>query len=276
MMTANQLAAKMTEIAKKHKTSYIWGGIGQPITAGTIQMFLNQYTENRTYTPKAERLIGQKAYAFDCVGVIKSILWGWNGDSSKTYGGAKYASNGVPDINANTMITKCKNVSTDFSKIQIGELLWCSGHVGIYIGDGLGVECTPRWDGDVQITAVGNIGSKSGYNTRMWTKHGKLPYVTYSKATAPTSASTATIKVDTAASHNKSYARSYTVTAAALNMRAKAGTTINGKQVAVLKVLPKGSRVTCYGYYTMNGSTIWLYVVDSDGTVGFVSKNYLK
>ena len=29
------------------------------------------------------------------------------------------------------------------------------------------------------MTAVGNIGAKSGYNTRTWTKHGKLPYVTY-------------------------------------------------------------------------------------------------
>ena len=34
----------------------------------------------------------------------------------------------------------------------------------------------------VQITAVGNIGSKAGYNTRRWTKHGKLPYVDYTGA----------------------------------------------------------------------------------------------
>ena len=28
-------------------------------------------------------------------------------------------------------------------------------------------------------TAVGNIGNKAGYNSRKWTKHGKLPYITY-------------------------------------------------------------------------------------------------
>ena len=64
----------------------------------------------------------------------------------------------------------------------IGEAVWMSGHIGIYIGDGLAVECTPKWENKVQITAVGNIGSKSGYNTRRWTKHGKLPYVDYTGA----------------------------------------------------------------------------------------------
>ena len=67
-------------------------------------------------------------------------------------------------------------------KIEVGEYLWMNGHCGVYIGNGLAVECTPKWDNKVQITAVGNIGSKSGYNTRTWTKHGKLPYITYEKA----------------------------------------------------------------------------------------------
>ena len=28
---------------------------------------------------------------------------------------------------------------------------------------------------------MGNIGKKAGYNTRTWTKHGKLPYVDYTE-----------------------------------------------------------------------------------------------
>ena len=44
--------------------------------------------------------------------LIKGILWGWDGDASRTYGGAGYAINGVPDIGADTMITKCTGVST--------------------------------------------------------------------------------------------------------------------------------------------------------------------
>ena len=45
----------------------------------------------------------------------------------------------------------------------------------------------------MQITAVHNIGKKSGYNGRSWTKHGKLPYVTYEQGAASVVPST---KVD--------------------------------------------------------------------------------
>lgn len=81
-----------------------------------------------------------------------------------------------------TMITKCKGVSTNFSNVEVGEALWCSGHIGVYIGGGLAVECSPAFDNDVQITAVKNMGTKSGYNARTWTKHGKLPYIEYDNA----------------------------------------------------------------------------------------------
>lgn len=116
-------------------------------------------------------------FGFDCVCLIKGVLWGWNGDKKATYGGAKYNTNNVPDINADQMIGVCKNVSTDFSKIEVGEALWSSGHIGVYIGDGLAVECTPRWENKVQITACNR--NVAGYNRRDWVKHGKLPYITY-------------------------------------------------------------------------------------------------
>ena len=110
----------------------------------------------------------------------KGILWGWNGNKNAYYGGAKYASNGVPDVSADGMITKCYDVSTtNWDKMVIGEGLWMPGHWGVYIGNGLAVECTTAWDCCVQITAVGNIGSKTGYHTRRWTKHGKLPWIDY-------------------------------------------------------------------------------------------------
>ena len=117
--------------------------------------------------------------------LIKGILWGWNGDAGKTYGGAKYASNGVPDTNADGMIQLCKEVSTDFSKIEVGEAVWLKGHIGVYIGDGLAVESTPAWKNCVQVTSVHNIGKKSGYKGRKWTKHGKLPFVSYDASETP-------------------------------------------------------------------------------------------
>ena len=95
------------------------------------------------------------------------------------HGGAVYASNGIPDTNADGMIKRCSGVTDDFAHIEIGEAVWMSGHIGVYVGNGLCVECTPRWKDGVQITAVWNIGKKSGYNGRSWTKHGKLPHVQY-------------------------------------------------------------------------------------------------
>lgn len=113
-----------------------------------------------------------------------------------------HAVNGVPDIGADTMITKCKNVSTTgWANMEVGEALWVKGHIGVYIGNGLAVECTPAWKNRVQVTSVGNIGAKAGYNTRTWSKHGKLPYVTYTgeSISTPSTGSGTTTKPGTGA-----------------------------------------------------------------------------
>ena len=102
---------------------------------------------------------------------------------------------GVPDINEAMMINACSGVTTDFSNIQVGEVVWMPGHIGVYIGNGLAVEATPIWKDGVQITAVHNIGKKSGYNGRYWTKHGKLPYVTY-EATQENKTGVCTVNVN--------------------------------------------------------------------------------
>ena len=184
IQTAAQLAAACKKLATNNKTLYVLGCFGAPMTAANK----TRYTNNLAYNAKAARkkLINAASadtFGFDCVCMIKGLLWGWNGDKAKSYGGASYASNNVPDINADQMIKVCSGVTTDFTNIQIGEAVWIAGHIGVYIGDGLAVECTPKWKDGVQITAVHNIGKKSGYNGRSWTKHGKLPYVSYAAAT---------------------------------------------------------------------------------------------
>ena len=57
---------------------------------------------------------------FDCVCLIKGILWGWNADLSKKHGGAVYKSNGVPDYGDLRFFEQCKNISTDFTHIEPG------------------------------------------------------------------------------------------------------------------------------------------------------------
>lgn len=162
----------------KHKTLYVMGGIGGALHDKNKQ----RYTTNNKYNMRSSRVKLIKAaspntFGFDCVGLIKSILWGWRANQFANYGGAIYASNDVPDISADEMITRCSNISTKFTDLEIGEAVWMKGHIGVYIGDGLVIESTPSWGNGVQITACNR--TIKGYKRRNWTKHGKLPYIEY-------------------------------------------------------------------------------------------------
>lgn len=178
--TGKELATAAEAVAKKYKTLYVLGVFGWPLNAEKKARAKREQSYNARVN-RAAKIDAATAdtFGFDCVNLIKSLLWGWNGDTTASYGGAVYKSNGVPDIDETAMINACSCVSTNFSNIQAGEVVWIPGHIGVYIGDGLAVECTPNWKDGVQITAVHNIATKSGYNGRSWTKHGKLPYITY-------------------------------------------------------------------------------------------------
>ena len=179
--TGAELARRCEAIAKNYKTLYVHGCFGAPMK----EAVKGYYLTNTSYNAQADRQAMIRAasadvFGFDCVCLIKGILWGWRGDLTHNYGGAVYKSNGVPDINADMMINQCTGVSRDFSKVEVGEALWMQGHIGIYIGNGLAVECTPKWENKVQITAANR--TVSGYNRRDWVSHGKLPYVSYTGA----------------------------------------------------------------------------------------------
>lgn len=270
IMKASDFVAKLKDIATNYKTLYVMGCFGAPMTAANKKRYIDHHPYNKQ--PARVKLINAASadtFGFDCVCLIKGVLWGWTGDKAKVYGGAKYATNGVPDVDANTMINLCSEVSTDFSKIEIGEAVWTNGHIGVYIGNGLAVECTPAWKNKVQITACNC--SKPGYKTRKWKKHGKLPYIDYTVAsTAPTK--TSKPKLDIATSYNKSMAGKYTVTASVgLNIRTGASSSKKS-----LGVLPKGTVVSNYGYYNVASNGVkWLYVVTPDGLEGYCSTKYL-
>lgn len=186
IMTAAELARRALDVARNYKTIYMYGCYGFQVTDATIKAKSTQggsvgawYTTSRIATLRKVANQHPPTWGFDCVNLYKGLLWGWTGDEGKEKGGAVYASNGVPDTNANGMFDRCTGKSSDFSKIEVGEAVWISGHFGLYVGDGLVVECTPKWKNGVQITACLNIGSVKGYDGRKWTKHGKLPYVSY-------------------------------------------------------------------------------------------------
>ena len=282
--TAKELVEMAKKVAQDYKTLYVLGCFGAPMNSNNKTRYTNNQAYNKQ-TARTNKILAASAdtFGFDCVCLIKGLLWGWSGDTSKVYGGAAYKANDVPDIGADGMINACSEVSTDFSNILPGEAVWIKGHIGIYVGDGLAVECTPSWKDGVQFTAVHNIGTKSGYNGRKWTKHGKLPYVTYTEETPeepvvePEKKEEAA-KVVKATEYAKSFlkplAGTYKVTASWLNVRNGAGVT-KKKLVAI----PNGTAVKCYGYYTTVLGTNWLCIQFTYNGVtytGYASSKYLK
>jgi hypothetical protein len=198
VMKASEFVKILKDVATNYKTLYVMGCYGAPMTKSNKKY----YCTNHEYNMKPARTnminaASSDTFGFDCVCLIKGVLWGWNGDTTANRGGAKYKANGVKDVSADGMIALCKDVTTNFSHIEVGEAVWCKGHIGVYIGDGLTVECTPAWKNKVQITAVKNMGVKSGYKARQWTKHGKLPYVDYDVTDAPVKVPTTTKASDT-------------------------------------------------------------------------------
>ena len=168
-MTNKEFIQKLQNVLN-YKTVYMWGTFGSPVTEELLMEKCNQYPNwYISRASKLRKLIGEDYFSFDCVGLIKGVLWGWNADKTKYHGGAKYNSNGVPDVSANMLINKC-NPTKDFGNILPGEVVWLEGHVGVYIGNGQVIECTPAWENGVQITLL---------KDRIWVKHGKLPWVVY-------------------------------------------------------------------------------------------------
>lgn len=177
-MKVNDFISKAKDIANNYNTLYVMGCFGAPMTSTNK----NRYTNNHSYNKQTSRTnmiinASVDTFGFDCVCLIKGILWGWNGNKNHVYGGAVYCSNGVPDVGADQIMNYCTNISTNFNSIVAGELVHMSGHVGIYIGNGEVVECTPAWKNQVQITKL---------SQRKWLNHGKLKYIDYFTSTSST------------------------------------------------------------------------------------------
>lgn len=194
-MTTIMTSERFVELAAKAAESYTvytTGGIGFALNyPGNMEYVLSTYNNK-----KREELIRQRAseaaaagdvcWAFDCICLVKSILWGWTGDPKLPLGGAEYSSNGVPDADINTILVRCGGGSEDFSTIMPGELLTCGDgeHAGIYIGGGYAVEATTAWGRKVSVSGVLNLTDrypelKDYAQIRTWQYHAKLPWIEY-------------------------------------------------------------------------------------------------
>lgn len=182
-MRSLEFVKKLKDIATNYNTIYVLGCVGAPLQStpvNTIDYHCSRFDFNKSRA-SMYRAVSNKTpryYGFDCVCLIKAILWGWTGDIKDSLGGAEYKSNGVPDIDCDTMYNKGYDKSTNFDKILPGELVWLDGHIGVYVGNDLAVECTSAWKNNVQFTACNT--TKTGYQTRKWTAHCKCSYIDYS------------------------------------------------------------------------------------------------
>lgn len=132
---------------------YWYGCCGYNCTESLLKRKAKQYPSHygSSRMPKYRDSINKKLVCMDCIGLIKTFFWTNGGQGVKEAIGTgrevpnKYASNGFPDKSANGMLSYCKSKKAKNGKISSlpevpGVLLFSSGHVGVYVGDGYAVE----------------------------------------------------------------------------------------------------------------------------------------
>ena len=172
----------LVEYAKKclalgNDSIYLYGSFGQKLTEAFITQKAKQYIYNVSRQKIYKNCLNSSGteYAFDCVGLIKAYLWGGHGN-------VKY--NSKQDKSANGMYNaaKVKGKINTMPETE-GLLVHMNGHIGIYIGNGYVIECTPSKNFAKQDHKGGGV-CKTKLSDRKWTGWCECPYITYEVPTA--------------------------------------------------------------------------------------------
>lgn len=172
------------KLALSCKTLYVNGAIGAPAGYGSNRTkYINGWSKNKT----ADRMnailhCSDNTFFFDCICLGKAILWGWDADEKRAYGGATYLSNNVPDFAISALPSLCTKSdellpTTPLASLQPATWLWNDHHVGYYIGNGSVIECSygtshgVTYDEDgVQLTEL---------NKSKFSHYGQLKFIDY-------------------------------------------------------------------------------------------------
>lgn len=133
------------------------------------------YTSGRM--ARYEKDIANKEKCTDCIGLMKGYMW-----TDESTGKQSYGSNGCRDLSANGMFNAATEKGTIKTLPEIpGLILWKSGHVGTYIGNGELVEA--------KGFSYGVVRSKvSARGFTHWFKLPGLEYVGEADTTTPVAA----------------------------------------------------------------------------------------
>ena len=156
-----ELVDRLMKIYNELPTVYAKGGIGWKLTDYRYNYLRNQYADNKKYlTPDTKG-----KYACDCSGMIVGAAYdGW-------YVGHEPTWQSSHDWNDADLHEKM----TDKVKPQnaiLGMCLWKKGHVGLYVGNGMSLDCNydSATSNGIHLRKIEEVG---------WTEAGKLPEIQY-------------------------------------------------------------------------------------------------
>ncbi len=147
---------------------YWYGTFGNTASESLLTSKKKQYPSHYTSgrMAKYRSQLGKRVH--DCVGLIKGYLWSETATANPKY-------NAAQDVSANGMLKKCIEKGKIATLPEIpGVLVFMSGHVGIYAGNGNVIESRGFAYGVVETELA----------DRKWTSWGKCPWITYPSAKA--------------------------------------------------------------------------------------------
>lgn len=187
---------KRAHLAADNLSCYVTGCFGAPLNyPGALERWIAEWANNQKHEEYIRKraaeakALGLPIYGWDCVNLLKGLLWGWDANPDQEYGGVRYQSNGVPDCTVYELFNKhCTDRTEDFSEILPGEMLYYGNgsHCGLYIGSGYAIEATGSWERQIVVSFVENLIDRypegmSYEKRRKWQAHGKLEYIEYTE-----------------------------------------------------------------------------------------------
>lgn len=234
---------------------YWYGTFGNIATASLYEYKKKQYASTGYYTKWKDYSTQYGKRVHDCVGLIKGYIWSDTPTSVPKY-------NAAQDKSASGMYSASTvKGKIDTFPMKEGQLVYKSysksdakqiHHVGVYVGGGYVIEAMGHEEGVV----------KTKFTGAGWTHWSQCPYISETASTVP------------GRSYSSSYAGTYKVTGALVNLRAGAGTSEK-----IVKILTKGTEAQCDGEFVHLNGTVWYHVTAKSGSKtyeGFMSEKYLK